>query len=207
MVELIRGLLRRGEFSPKVEITLEAEWERQAQKYISLNYHKELGLSKQEYRDSLPKFSPQPEAYRDRFDIPVIVETRISPKRQCELAGIKYYLWGLPVSNWPDHPKGYKTPNTPYVAWMQNGNKNKGKSVEKARKELAKYERGATVFDGLALYISHPEILNNHYVYLPGTKVGSEHAARLGLWSGRPGLDDGWVGYADPGWGSASCGR
>ena len=145
------------------ELNLENEWLRQTRKYIKLGFHKELNLSKKEYLDSLPKFGPQPENFKGRFDIPVMVETRISVERQCELAGIDYLLGSLSCIDWPNDPQGYKTPKKPYITWMQDGAKNLREKVEIVREKLAKDERGATIFDGIAFYLAQPKSLKDHW--------------------------------------------
>src|SRR3989338_906364 len=76
-----------------VELDLDAEWQRQAQNYLSLGFHKEAGFEetaegKQAFLDSLPKFEPQPEEYRGKFDMPLLVIKKIPWERQAELAGI-----------------------------------------------------------------------------------------------------------------------
>ena len=189
------------------EINLDAEWQRQAGRRIELGFHTEIGLSEEDYLASLPKFEPQPEAFRGRFDIPVFIETRIAPKRQAELAGLTYYLSDLNVRDWEDDPKGYKTPANPYATWMQDGKKNLNKSVSTVRKNLAPDERGATEIDGISLFIANPEILKDHYIDFPGTSVGADYAPYLSRWGGGPEVSCGRVDFADSSYGSASCGR
>ncbi|HSX40044.1 MAG TPA: hypothetical protein VLF68_00335 [Candidatus Saccharimonadales bacterium] len=188
------------------ELDLRAEWQRQAERYVESAFHAELGLSEEDYLASLPKFAEQPENFRNRFDTPVLVETRINSARQAELAGLGFYLGGLSVADWKDS-QGYKTPDAPYATWMQDGKKNLGRSVRDVRATLGPDERGATLADGIALYITHPEILKDHYVDLPGTSVGSAYAPFLCRWDDRPEVDCSGVGYAASDFGSASCGR
>jgi hypothetical protein len=78
-------------------IDLSKEWENQGKRYVELGFHKELGMSSEEYLASLPRFEPQPEKFQGRFDIPLLVETRIKPAKQAELAGLPYYLSDLNV--------------------------------------------------------------------------------------------------------------
>ncbi|MCL5439178.1 MAG: hypothetical protein M1268_04320 [Patescibacteria group bacterium] len=188
-------------------VDLNAEWKRRAERYIELGFHKELGLSKKDYLASLPKFELQPESFRGRFDIPILVETRIKSQRQAELAGLSYYLSGSAVSDWEGDPMDYKTSDVPYTAWMQDGRKNLKRSVDDVRKALEIDERGATEYDGVALWISNPSVLRDHYIDLPGTQVGSGGAPDLARGLGGPRLDYGWAGNGDPRFGSASCGR
>ncbi len=164
-------------------------------------------MTKKEYSLSLPSFTLQPVAYKNRFDIPLLVERRIPVARQCELAGVTYFLGGLNVRDWSEDPQGYKTPEKPYVTWVQDGSANLDRSVENVRSRFVEDERGGTEFDGIALYIAHPEILENHYTDLPGTSVGPGGTPWVGLWDGEPKLDYDWVGAAAPGFGSVSCGR
>ncbi len=189
------------------ELDLETEWLEQTQGFIELGFHKELNLSEEGYRDSLPKFGAQPEQFRWRFDTPVVVETRIPVKRQCELVGIGYFLGGLEVVDWADDSKDYRTPDKPYVTWLQDGKRNLNKAVKAVRNELDKDERGGTEFDGIALYIAHPQVLKDHFLDLPGTQVGSGFAPSLHLWFGGPGLYYFRVDPAHPEFGSVSCGR
>jgi len=186
------------------ELDLDSEWTNQAQKLANL-FAKELKLNPQEYIAGLPKFSPQPETFRGRFDIPVIVETRIPLARMLKLADIDCYFDSNEVKDWS---KGnFKTPEKPYVAWVHDGARNRGRSVEKVRKSLAPDERGGTVFEGITLYLREPKILESHFLDLPGSQVGSAHAPSLRLWVGRLGLGCSWVGGAPPGCASVSCGR
>lgn len=190
-----------------IEPDLDAEWQRQTQRYIKIGFHTELGLSAEEYLASLPKFEPQPEAFAGRFDMPVLVETRIAPQCQAELGGLNYYLKGLNVHDWKDDPKGYKTPDAPYATWMQDGKKNLNINVHDVRNNLAADERGATEYDGIALWITNPSVLNDHSIDLPGTQVGSGYAPYLRQWNGRPWVSDRYVDGANSRFGSASCGR
>lgn len=189
------------------EISLEGEWQRQAQGLVNLGFHSELGLTEEEYLESLPKFTSQPDSFKGRLDTPVLVETRISPKRQSELAGIQYFLDGLDVKDWDKDPKSYTTPKTPYSIWLEDGKRNLNKKPEDIRKKLKGDERGGTEFDGIALYMSNPKILEHHFLDLPGTSVGSGYAPFLRLWSGGPELGDSFVDIAGPGFGSVVCGR
>lgn len=187
-------------------LDLEAEWTRQSQRFIELGFPTELGLSDSVYLESLPRFTSQPEQFKERFDIPVVVETRIPVIRQSKLAGVNYFLKGLEVKDWKKDPRKYKTPDDPYTTWMQDGKKNLNITVKNVRNYFAKDERGATEFDGIALYITHPEIIKDHGIDLPGTLVGSDRAPYLRLWDGGAELRCSHVDLADPDFGSASCG-
>lgn len=199
---------------PKVEknsvIDLSKEWERQAGKYVQLGFHTELGLTEEAYCASLPKFEIQPETFVGRFDIPVLVETRVSPNRQAELVGFIYHLGGKRVVDWKQDPKTYKTPKAAYTVWMQDGKKNLNKSVREVRKAFAPDERGATLHDGIAFVIVNPpDEYKSHAIDLPGTSIDSGDAPVLGFGftNGRLMVFCNYVGDASPYFGSASCGR
>ncbi len=187
------------------EISLEEEWQRQAQNLASL-FAKELKFkTPEEYIATLPKFEVQPEEYEGRLDIPVIAETRVPLKRMLELAGVVTYFDVDSIKDWE---KGkFETPKTPYSTWLNDGRINLNKSVEKVRKGLKPDERGGTAFDGVALYLKDPKILDGHYLDLPGSQVVSGGAPGLARWGGRPELDLFFVGNARPDCGSVVAGR
>ena len=92
---------------------------------------------------------------------------------------------------------------------MQDGERNKGRSVEWVRAHLKGNERPATLADGIALAITSPNIksiLRNHAIDLPGSLVGSGSVPYLLGWHGDLRLGRHFVGFAHPDWGSASSG-
>jgi len=189
------------------EISLEDEWNRQTQNLARI-FAKELKFETTEaYMATLPKFEPQPENWKGRLATPVIVETRINPSRQCELAGIRYALDGISKTNWNKNLKNYTTPKAPYAAWLEDGRNNLNKKPEDVRKNLKDDEIAGTEFDGIALYIANPKILEHHFLDLPGTAVESVHAAYLILWHGGPMLSYFFVDRANPEFGSVVRGR
>lgn len=189
------------------KISLEEEWRRQANGFVNLGFHSELGLTKEKYLESLPKFTPQPESFKGRLDTPVLVETRISPKLQSELVGIQHFLYGLSITDWNKSLKNYTTPEVPYAAWLEDGRNNLNKKPKDVRSSLKADEVGGTELDGIALYISNPKILEHHWLDLSGTSVESDRAAVLRLWDGWPELNVRFVDRADPKFGSVVRGR
>lgn len=189
------------------EIPLEEEWQRQSRRFVELGFHEELGLTGEEYIATLPKFEPQPEEWKGRMDTPVIVEIRISPKRQSELAGLKYFLEGVDKADWNKTLKGYIAPEGPYAVWLDDGRNHMKKSVKDVRKNLKADELAGAELDGIALYVSNPKILEHHFLDLPGTSVESDGAAGLRLWDGGPEVFCSFVGGAHPRFGSVVRGR
>lgn len=189
---------------------LHAEMERQAQRYLELEFHKhkKVRLSAGKFRDAVMSLDVQrPERFVGRFDIPTVAFGQIPAKDQCERAGINYYLQGLVVSDWQDDPGGWRTPNKIYMNWMDDGGENLKMAVSTVRANLAKDARGATEYDGIGLYVAQPEILKDHCIDLPGTSVGSYDAPGLKLLGGRSRLFYYRVGNGDGRFGSALCGR
>ncbi len=185
--------------------TLEVEWQRQANRFIELGFHTELNLTKDDYLNSLPKFESQPREFKGRLDIPVIVETRISLRRMLDLIGIAQYFGADLVKDWE---KGqFETPKMPYSTWLNDGSINLKKSVGEVRKALKSDERGGTIFDGIALYLKDPKILEHHFLDLPGSQVDSDYAPYLYRWNGQSGLHPYFVDDRDPHDGSVVAGK
>ena len=210
--ETLGALLRRPDRNPVIaegkkspEISLEQDWQRQADKLAGL-YAEELKFGTHEaYIASLPKFEPQPEQFKRRFDIPVIVETRVPLKRMLKLAGIVTYFDVDSIKDWDEGE--FKTPSTPYTAWVNDGTSNLNKSVKAVRESLKSDERGANIYEVIVLYLRDPKILNHHYLDVPGSRVDSDDAPSLHRWVGRPGLYRSFVDVALPRYGSVVAGK
>lgn len=188
------------------EISLEAEMERQAKRYLDLKFHKhkKIGMSSGEFKDLIMELvASQPEDFKGRLNTPVAVFGQISPKDQCRLAGIDYFPDN--TSDWTEDPQRYKTPNYLYLTWTDKGARFMNRTVRDVRKELLLDERGGTEFDGIGLYIIKPEVLEARSLDLPGTAVESGYAAYLDLRVGRPKLNYNWIDNANPKFGSLVC--
>ena len=186
------------------KINLETEWNRQAQNAARL-FAKELGFKTPgEYIATLPKFEPQPKEWKGRFDIPVIVEIRVPLKRMLELSGIATYFNIDSIKDW--EKSKFQAPEKPYTTYLNDGNINLNKSVDQVRKSLRIDERGGNIFDGIALYLKDPKILEHHFLDLPGSQVGSGNAPDLNRWLGRPELGRRFVDFANPRDGSVVAG-
>jgi len=163
---------------------LQKEWERQAKKLAGL-FADDFGFSQEEYIASLPQFEPQPKTFKGRFFIPLIVETRISLVSMAQRADLNYH--GYSVSDWngdqfkdPKNPKTpFYTPKTPYTTWMQHGRKNLGMSAEKFRSHHDPDERGATEYEGIALYLAKPDVFKSHGIYFPGSQVAGSRVSSI----------------------------
>lgn len=203
-----RGLLATLGDEPREkgrsEIYIVEDLKKQSRKLARL-FAKELGLSREEYFESLPIFEPQPEAFQGKFDIPVIVETRVPLGRMLEIVKINAFFNIGEIEDWKDG--GSKIAKCPYIAWLKDGGGNLDVSVRNVRKNLASDERGGTIHDGLALYLRNPIILEHHFLDFPGSQVGSGSAPNLHLLYGGPGLDHRSVDHANPRFGPVVAGK
>lgn len=190
-----------------LESELDLEWGRQARRLAKF-FAGELGMTKANYIGSLPEFETQPEIFKGRLNTPVIVEMRIPIKRQCELTGIIYhFIEELNKKDRSNNEKGYSTLNPPYTMWCDEGMRSMNREARDVRANLADDERGGTEYDGVALYIAKPRILEKRYLDLPGTAVGSLGTAYLCLRKRQPRLSFSLLGNAHPRFGSLICGR
>lgn len=131
------------------------EWRKQTQKFIDLKFHTELGLSEEDYLESLPKFSKQPEKFRGEYDIPLIVDTRLPLDSLLNAEGITRLDKEDPIVDLVEVPKD------PYVIWVSK-NKYFQEDLRTIREHLTSDERGGTVIEGVYLYLRDPDIIQVH---------------------------------------------
>jgi len=188
-------------FTPE---SLEVEFQRIAAKMIQFKFHEELGMTPEEYIASLPHFEMPSKEVVEQFDTPVIVDSRISPRRQAELLGIQYDLNDEDLQDYETGDKAIVADKIPYTVWMNDGSGQINTSIlsmrytvipmNKEAVRLGKLEwfqkyreenklkkavpmRAANIFDGLGLYIAHPEVLDHHMVDLSGTLIKNQEGA------------------------------
>lgn len=178
-----------------------AQWRRQADRLVAAGLPAELGLSVPDYLASLPRFGTQPPRYRDRFDAPVIVETRVPWERLYALLGIRISPFMAhfpqPVPTGPDST--HRT--APYTAWFTRWGARFPDPVAPgdARAALQSDEVGANLLEGGAVVHAVPELVESArffdligYVF-PATAVGGEvhfdpieRTPGICRWRGRP---------------------
>jgi len=213
VAELVASLQREGRLPER--LPLEDEWKKQAGALASL-FAKELDMKEEDYINSLPKLTLPPENRRDGLGGFVMVETRIKPRRQCQLADIHYFIYEPPlgeISDWSDGSEGDRTPNTPYLTWYKDIGGILNKDVLQVRASLKPEERGGTVFDGIALFIAGSPVLKNYDLFLPGTQYFAgpprskeEHAVHQGLdREGHKVIEASAIGSALPNFGHLVC--
>lgn len=188
---------------------VEAEVERQAASYREAGFARRLGMSPSRFKDSIMELiTAQPEAFRGRFDLPrVVIGPKIPVGDQYKMLGLNYLLGGFRVSDWDEDPGGYKTPEVPGLVWMQDGRVNRGRSVDDVRSSMATDERGATLHEGVGLFISDPDVLSHHFVAFPGTQIESGSAPALDRWLDGPKVGGSATNYTSRYFGAATCGR
>jgi hypothetical protein len=137
------------------------------------NLHLVLGVSKDEYIDSIPPLPPQPERWRGRFDFPVVVDPRVGIKKLVEL--LKF----IPIADfavkWERTYGGIILPDSPYWIWAQDGGGEGRRYANIAaldwwEKKCAENERGLTLREALFLFYQQPDInLSPYWFAAPGS--------------------------------------
>jgi len=196
---------------PKVESlreeALQAELEAQAARYQRFGFPKRLEISNGKFKDMVMRLAvPQPEAYRERFDIPtVVIGKQIPAREQYMMMGFGLYLEFHLFFN--VDPKNYKTPYGLHLVWMQDGRKNLDKSVDQGRAEFSEDERGENYYDGAGLFVARPHVLEDHSINLPSTDDKSGNALYLASIKGFLGVSYASTNNVDLKFGYASVGR
>lgn len=137
----------------------------QVDRLIALGFHTELGMTKEQYRASIPELTHQLEEFSGRFDRQIIVDPRIPIERQLQLMHIRVdtdiedmqYRGEAEINFFPLQP-GVEFPEKPYVLWVNNG----GKNYQKKPANMEIYERGLTISEGLSYIRETPLYENEH---------------------------------------------
>jgi len=157
---------------------IEAEVEKQVLRYQEFGFPKKLKMTNEIFKNRMMSLvALQPEKYRGRFDIPVIVlGSKIWAGQQYRSIGFNYNVASIAIEN--SDPKGYMTPRAPHLVWMQDGTAKCG-SDKIGVKSFHNDERGANVFDAVGLVVARPDLLKDHSVVLPGSTFGAYKTATL----------------------------
>jgi hypothetical protein len=134
------------------------------------NLHLVLGISEVEYIGSIPLLPPQPEQWAGRFDVPILVDPRISLNtwlRLLEFVPIVRY-WERAMKSY----RGIRIPPVPYWIWTQNGDRYTDVSFSDWwKKKRARDERGATIQEVLFFIYLQEGHLGTHFGGAPGSIV------------------------------------
>lgn len=203
--------------------SIEAEWLEQANRLADM-FASHLGQSPDQYIDNLPQFPGKPGTYYGRFDIALLVQPptpELPLKRFIEIIRIGGqslsqrvltldnlgFDSSKVVQDWKKDPGNFVTPETTYAIWVNDGTSYINRNAEFVRSGLAPDERGGTIFDGIALAIHRPDILERRNIILPGSEYGTVFAACLRRWHGAPRGENRYILNASPNFGSLVAGR
>jgi hypothetical protein len=180
---------------------LNTVWEKQVNKLISLGFNDEIHKSEGTYRRLMPKFAPQPPEYAGRFDIPLLVESRIPLKIQHKLAKITSAI------NEQHIVDTTKVPGEPYSIWTHNGERYRQLSIIAAVSKFLPDEIASPQIEVTSLYIHYPELFREHGIDASGSVYGSDSVPCIDTFLGTPGLNHGPLDHPDSRWGPLSRGR
>jgi hypothetical protein len=168
---------------------LEEVWQVQATRLVEVGVHEELGLTHEEYLATLPKFEAKPVEFEGKFDIPILIDPRVSLRQLLKLTGVSSSEVALNnLHDWSGNH--FPQPDEPYTAWadvrevdiqeplpeeLENADwspewhqnilkfieeQRNASAIPVIRKRLKEDERGATALEGLYYYLYNPDIFN-----------------------------------------------
>ena len=168
-----------------------------------------FGSTFESYLASIPKIPSRLASDDAEFPMLVLVEPRIGLKKLCEQVGIEFDGDDEMFVAYDDRHAEFTEPT-----WIriQDGRKNRNRSVRDCRKSLDKNELGLTAFQGICSYLQHRNILTEamkdgaHNMDFSGSVPRRHHdcVGSLKLTGGQPIL--GWhtSDPTNPRYGSAS---
>jgi hypothetical protein len=177
----------------------------QARKLWQKGWGRELGYKRfKAYLSSIPCYSRELDAGDMRFPLLILVDARISIVKTCELLSVKCEEADDAFEDFDA-----KLARTEKIYWirMQDGKKNRNKSIQACREEFAGDECGLTVHEGLALYAQIRNDFRGMGMELTDSVSRKDHSWAASLcWcsSRRPALSWGFVNSALPIYGSGS---
>lgn len=134
------------------------------------------------------------------------VVKKIGLTEYCRLAGIEY--GGNDDTFEAFEPKQVKKED---LYWMlyQDGYRNRNRKPADCRTTFAPFEVGMDAIEGISVYVQSPEVIEGHYLDLPGSvhRGSRDGCAYLGVVGGGPGLYWRWGVRSRPEYGSASRGE
>jgi hypothetical protein len=181
---------------------LGAELERQAEIY------KGLGVSK----DVIMRLAaPRPEKLPKELNIPVVtLGSSVDFETYAKFAKVDINFSHSVIFG--DIAGGITYPE-PHLIWMSDGSTNLDVSPKDVRADLPANARPATITDGIALALVHPDIaqvLKTHEVNCPGTALDDESTPCLNNWGSDNKtlcMDSHYIEFPEPTRGSALSGN
>lgn len=184
----------------------------QAKRFFDLGVGRELGIADFEgYLETIPAIPEALRADDSAFPHLVLVEPRIGLAKLCRLGGIAFAGDDNTFVPWYE---AYRDSATPVWIRVQDGRRNRNRSVSDCRRAFAAGELGLTALQGVSAYLAHPEVVSDfarfdgHAMDMLGSVTPKlrDRAAYLGVEDGQVKLCWlGWGGDAYASHGSASC--
>lgn len=194
------------ESKASAELDLNAEWQRQADIRVERGFHVAAGFpdtdeGKKAFLDSLPRFEPQPEEYKGRFDSPRLVIGKIIPwEKQAELAGISISDYQRQrIAETVPYDERSRVPHGPFTGWVNKwGQRFKDKiAPDDARNQLQEDEIGGSPYEAISDCLADSGLnASGGFWDVIGYNVGSDHVPYLGRWRGGPRFRAGWGDHA-----------
>lgn len=187
----------------------ERDWVKQAED-LAYYFARPLNMSRWQYLDTLPEYTPQPAEYQGKFDTLVLVQPpkpELPLKRILDIVRLHYNPNVLKMEDWKGDRGGFKTPDVPYATWLDDGTKRLNIKPSVAREGLLEDERAGTGLDGIFLWLSDRGVVRRHFLDLSGSEVDFSYTPYLFLWFIGPNLDYDWAGDANSNFGSVVAGR
>ena len=182
----------------------------QAKRFWDMGVGRKLGkTSFAAYLTDIPKVPADPLTDDTAYPYFILAEPRLGLKRLCELGGV---VFDGNDETFIAYDKAHREFTQPTWIRIQDGRKNRNRTVRDCRKSFGKDERGLTALQGVCAYLQHPTVLSEatqadaHVMDLSGSvrRDGRADAASLELWDGQPELLCHWDGIALPLCGAAS---
>lgn len=153
------GMLGARTTSAGQDRELDLRWRRITDAYVAAGFADRLGMTAQDYVATLPAFPAQPDEYRGRLDLPMVVETRVPWREQADLLGVALSSGSRNFEYEPVDDRSH-APDGAYAAWFTGWAQRFPDPIAPAdaRAQLAGDEVGGTVFDLLAAQVAQPEL-------------------------------------------------
>lgn len=145
----------------------------------------------------------QPEAYKGRFDVLLVIDPRVELIRQHARSKpkINEYIDTGKITN--ETPVG----NKPYIAWTHDANRYRQYSVDQAIAQFSDDEVGSPQVEVTSLYLHHPEFFKDHGVNASGSRSEYGFVPCLYAFGGGPEVDADSSGGRGQDWGALSRGN
>lgn len=183
----------------------------QAKRLWDLGVGRELGFADfAAFLAMTPKVPPLLCLPDEKFPLLVLVEPRLPLKMLCVLGNVDFDGDDNTFQPWDARCMRQRQP---YWIRMQDGRKNRGRSVADCRESFARNECGLTALEGVSAYLQHPEVVadlkgpDGHAIDLSGSvnREDRAYAAYLDVLGGQAKLGWCWRGDAVSRCSSASC--